>query len=171
MTDTHTSLRDDTFLIRIRTGVTSDQHWIAEVIRERWADTRVVARGVAYDVLTLHALIAEQAGRRCGLLTYVFHPDCCEIVTLYALLQYSGVGSALVTRIAELTRESGLPRLLVVTTNDNLEALRFYQRRGFSISTVRPNAQEQHRLLKPSIPLVGAHRIPIRDEIELVTVV
>jgi hypothetical protein len=58
--------------------------------------------------------------------------------------------------------------VIVVTTNDNLHALRFYQRRGFVLAEVRLNAVAHSRLLKPQIPLLGADDIPLRDEIELV---
>jgi hypothetical protein len=55
-----------------------------------------------------------------------------------------------------------------VTTNDNVDALRFYQRRGFRLRAVRPGAvDDARRTLKPEIPAVGEQGIPIRDEIEL----
>ncbi|WP_157452884.1 hypothetical protein [Brevibacillus sp. SKDU10] len=54
----------------------------------------------------------------------------------------------------------------MMTTNDNLEALRFYQRRGFVITGIRINAVEIARQMKPTIP-VGDFGIPIRDEIDL----
>ena len=56
----------------------------------------------------------------------------------------------------------------LVTTNDNLEALRFYQRRGFVLSALRAGAMDEaRRKLKPRISRVGDFGIPIRDEIEL----
>jgi hypothetical protein len=59
-------------------------------------------------------------------------------------------------------------RVWLVTTNDNLDALRFYQRRGFRIAQVRPGAvDETRKTLKPSIAEVGDFGIPIRDEIVL----
>lgn len=65
-------------------------------------------------------------------------------------------------------RETGASRLWLVTTNDNLDALRFYQRRRFTISEVRLGAVEgARRSLKPTIPAVGRFGIPIRDEIIL----
>jgi ribosomal protein S18 acetylase RimI-like enzyme len=56
----------------------------------------------------------------------------------------------------------------VVTTNDNVEALRFYQRRGFRLARIRPGAVDRSReMLKPEIPRSGAYDIPLRDELEL----
>ena len=60
-----------------------------------------------------------------------------------------------------------MARLLLVTTNDNIDALRFYQRRGLHILEVRPDGVARSREVKPSIPLIGSYGIPIRDEIVL----
>ena len=64
-------------------------------------------------------------------------------------------------------RSRGDEVLRVTTTNDNLDALRFYQRRGFRIIAVRPGAVDESRRIKPSISAIGEYGIPIRDEIEL----
>jgi hypothetical protein len=78
-----------------------------------------------------------------------------------------GVGTALVAGLVELLRGRGVTILRLTTTNDNLTALRFYQRRGFRIVAVHPGAMVAARRLKPTIPELGEHGIPIRDEIEL----
>ena len=63
---------------------------------------------------------------------------------------------------------AGCTRLWVITTNDNVNALRFYQRRGFCLVTVHRGAVDRSRAtLKPEIPAAGAYGIPLRDEIEL----
>ena len=67
-----------------------------------------------------------------------------------------------------LARRQGCTRLWVITTNDNVDALRFYQRRGFRLVTVHRGAVDRSRAsLKPEIPPVGAYDIPMRDKIEL----
>jgi hypothetical protein len=48
-----------------------------------------------------------------------------------------------------------------------LNALGFYQRRGFEIVTVYRGAINESRKRKPSISLIGMNNIPLRDEIEL----
>jgi hypothetical protein len=56
----------------------------------------------------------------------------------------------------------------VLTTNDNVDALRFYQRRGFRLAELHPGAVDEARArLKPEIPRVGDHGIPLRDELML----
>ena len=62
---------------------------------------------------------------------------------------------------------AGCRRLWLITTNDNLPALRFYQRRGFVLAALHRDAIAASRRLKPQIPLLGLDNIPIRDELEL----
>lgn len=102
-----------------------------------------------------------------GVLSYHVSDDGLEIVTLEAFSRYGGVGTALVSAACELARSSGLGRLWLVTTNDNLDALRFYRRRGFRLVGVAPGAVVAARAVKPSIRFVGEYGIPIRDELTL----
>jgi ribosomal protein S18 acetylase RimI-like enzyme len=57
--------------------------------------------------------------------------------------------------------------LKLITTNDNLQALKFYQKRGFRLMEICQNAVEEARKIKPEIPKVGYYGIPIVDEILL----
>ncbi len=54
-----------------------------------------------------------------------------------------------------------------LTTNDNLDALRFYRKRCFRITKVHTGALKESRRLKPEIPEIGLYEIPMHDEIEL----
>ena len=75
--------------------------------------------------------------------------------------------SAEIEAVKEVACKAGCRRLWLITTNDNLNALRFYQKRGFALVAVHRNALEISRKFKPEIPLIGADGIPLRDEIEL----
>jgi hypothetical protein len=55
----------------------------------------------------------------------------------------------------------------LVTTNDNLPALRLYQRHRFVLAAVRLDGVEMSRRRKPQIPATGYAGIPIRDELVL----
>ena len=88
-------------------------------------------------------------------------------MTLDTLRQFSGFGTALAGGVVERARAARVRRLWLITTNDNLDALRFYQRRGWRMAKVWPDAVGESRKIKPSIPETGAYGIPIRDEIEL----
>jgi hypothetical protein len=54
----------------------------------------------------------------------------------------------------------------LITSNDNIRALRFYQRRGWDMVALYRNAVDESRKLKPEIPQRGDHDIPVRHEIE-----
>ena len=69
--------------------------------------------------------------------------------------------------VEDAARAARCRRLWLVTTNDNLHALRFYQKRRFRIRAVHPDALDGSRRLKPEIPLIGIDGLPLRDEIEL----
>jgi ribosomal protein S18 acetylase RimI-like enzyme len=123
-------------------------------------------RGELIDVLDLPGLVAEEDGRPVGLLTYRREGRECELAFMEALERGRGIGTALVDALRDAV--AGCERIWVVTTNDNLEALRFYQRRGFVLSALRAGAvDEARRELKPRIAAVGESGIPIRDELEL----
>ena len=79
----------------------------------------------------------------------------------------AGIGSALLSTLLNVLRSRGASKLVVFTTNDNVNALRFYQRRGFRLTALRPNAMEEARKLKPSVPIEGRHRIKLYDELVL----
>jgi len=102
-----------------------------------------------------------------GLLTYALEDGECEIVSLNALVEGRGVGSSLVHEAIKVARLHGCSRVWLITTNDNTQALRFYQRLGMVIVAIYPNAVAESRKLKPEIPEIGMDGIPIRDEIEL----
>ena len=67
----------------------------------------------------------------------------------------------------KIAKDSGCSRVMLITTNDNLSALQFYQKRGFDIIRLYHNAVEESRKIKPQIPLIASNGIPIRHEIEL----
>jgi N-acetylglutamate synthase-like GNAT family acetyltransferase len=150
----------------VRPANEHDRAWMLEIIRG-WGADFIVSRGRKIYAAELPAFLAEgNSGDKVGLLTYEIIGDQCEVVTLDAFTKFSGVGTALMQHAIDSARAAGCRRVWLITTNDNLDAIRFYQRRGFSIAAVHINAIEHSRLLKPSIPLIGNHGIPIRDEIE-----
>ena len=143
-----------------------DEGWAEGVLDREFGGRWQARRGELLDVLALPGFVAEGGGERVGLLTYRVEGDECELAVLIALRARGGVGSALVDAL--LTAVGHLARIWVVTTNDNLDALRFYQRRGFTLSALRPRAADIARgTLKPSISRVGEYGIPLRDELEL----
>lgn len=144
-----------------------DAPWVEDFIIQRWGSAEVVAHGVVYHPQHLPGFVALLDGQRAGLITFHIQGTACEIVTLDSTRPGQGVGKALLAAVKRAAREAGCRQLWLITTNDNLNALRFYQRRGFTLVAVHPNAVAESRRLKPEIPLIGEYGIPIRDEIEL----
>jgi len=154
-------------MLEIRPISEHDQVWIETLLREHWGSTVQVTRGRLHDASRLPGYVAVYHHERAGLITYRVEGNAYEIITLDSLVEGQGLGTALVQAVREAAFEAGYKRLWLITTNDNLTALRFWQKRGFSLVQVHRNAVADSRRLKPEIPLTGEHGIPIRDEIEL----
>jgi GNAT superfamily N-acetyltransferase len=151
----------------LRRIVADDRESVGRLLRDEWGSERVVVRGEEYRPADLPGFVALQDGALVGLVTYLIRGDACEIMTINSLVDGRGIGSALVEEVARVAGEAGCRRLHVVTTNDNLGALRFYQRRGFRLVELRPGAvDESRRRIKPELPEIGEFGIPIRDELE-----
>ncbi|MCY4021079.1 MAG: GNAT family N-acetyltransferase [Chloroflexi bacterium] len=159
----------------------SDREWVAHFLDERWGTTQIVSRGKAVYGHLLPGFMAERnmapaaddaepddpVAEKIGLITVHIGDRECEITTLNSLSESMGVGTALVEAVENWAREAGIERLWLVTTNDNLAALKFWQKRGYELVTVHRNAIADARRIKPQIPITGLDGITIRDEIEL----
>jgi 8-oxo-dGTP pyrophosphatase MutT (NUDIX family) len=142
----------------------SDLSWVRSFLQERWG-LPVITRGKAYDPTAYPGFIAkDKQGLPQGLVTYRIEAGECEILTLDSLSAGYGIGLVKAVKLAAL--EAGCWRLWLITTNDNLSAMRFYQKVGFQMAAVHRNALAVSRKLKPSIPLTGEEGLPLRDEIE-----
>lgn len=152
----------------VRAVTNADRPQLAGVITDNWGSTRMATRGRLVDISTVDGFIAKDASDWLGYAGYEIHGDAMEVVSLQALTMGQGVASALLAACVSVARGRGLRRVWLITTNDNIDALRFYQRRGFVLVAVHRDAITAAReSLKPEIGLVGDHDIPIRDEIEL----
>ena len=140
------------------------QFWI-----EHWGGEEMITRGNVYRPEQLEGFVVEEEDRAewIGLLTFFIKDGECEVTSLDSLREKQGIGSKLIEQAIEEARARKCKRLFLITTNDNLKALGFYQKRGFEIVSVYRGAVNKSRRLKPGIPLVGYNNIPLRDEIEL----
>ena len=139
-----------------------DRPALRRVLEEEWG-LPVVSISGAYDPSTLDGFVAEEEGRLAGVITYRVDGRGCEVVTLNAWPTGRGTGSALLAAAKRLADERGA-RLWLITTNDNLEALAFYQRRGMDITALHRGFGDQVRARKPSVQDLG---IPLRHAFEL----
>ena len=145
----------------------AEKAWLIETANKYWGSTIVVSRSQMHDLLTLPGLVAFYKLKLAGWLAYQIIGASCEIVSLISTIERVGIGSVLITSIKMQATQSGCTRLWLTTTNDNIPALKFYQKQGFHIAAVYPDILVEYRKIKPSIPLIGHDGIPIRDEIEL----
>lgn len=151
----------------VRPVEAADREWVLNFLRERWGSDCQVAHGEVLYPADHAGYIASHDGHEVGLVAYRICDDECEITLIDCRLRFAGIGTALLNAVEEKAQRSGCARLWLVTTNDNMVALRFYQRRGFVLSALRPDALSRSRELKPEIPAAGEFGIPLRDEIEL----
>ena len=138
------------------------QFWI-----EHWGGEEMVSRGRIHRPEQLDGFVVEDGEAWLGLLTFVIEAGECEVTSLDSLREGRGIGSLLIEQAIDEARTQGCRRLFLITTNDNLHALGFYQKRGFELVAIYRGAVNESRKLKPGIPLVGMDGIPLRDEIEL----
>ncbi len=151
----------------IRALQVDDRQWVAALLADRWGGAMIVTRGRVHHADTLPGFAAMRNGQPAGLATYHVEGKACELVSLDSLAEGIGIGAALIEAVKSAACGAGCERLWLITTNDNLHALRFYQKRGFVLAALHRNTLEQSRQLKPQIPMIGMDGIPLRDEIEL----
>jgi GNAT superfamily N-acetyltransferase len=152
----------------VRPLADGDRSWARSYLIDHWGDDTMAADGELFRPHEHDGFIATVGGDPAGLVTYRTRDDgSLEVTSLTAWPQWHGVGTVLLQAAAGAARALGCVRLWLVTTNDNLEALRFYQRRGMRLAALRPGAVDAARRLKPTIPQFGASGIAIRDELVL----
>lgn len=161
------SLTDQPHRLRVRPLRDDERGWLEQELIRLWGTAQLISRGHIHEAAELPAFVCEDGDEPAGVVTYVIHDRQCELVTLNAFEDGRGVGSALLAAVAEKATAHGCCRLWLVTTNDNLRALAFYQRRGLRLAALYPGAVDETRRIKPNIPLVAENGIPIRDELVL----
>ncbi|MGX1264401.1 GNAT superfamily N-acetyltransferase [Rossellomorea marisflavi] len=132
-----------------------------------WGGTEMVISTGIHDCVNLDGFVCLEDNEILGLITFVMGNQECEIISMDSLREGVGIGSSLLRRVENEAIINGCLSLSVITTNDNLHALGFYQRRGFQLVDLKCNAVETARIHKPSIPYIAENGIPIRDEILL----
>jgi GNAT superfamily N-acetyltransferase len=152
----------------IRAATAGDREAIVALLRERWGGETMVVHDTVYRPADLPAFVAVDGPDLVGLVTYEPGIDSWHVLSFDSLVPGHGIGSALLDRVESAARAAGSLRIALVTTNDNVAAIRFYQRRGYRIASIDSGAVDRARRMKPSIPLIGCHGIPIRDELTLV---
>ena len=151
--------------VLVREATDADRRAVRRLMEEDFGRTKIVAFGEVVDLDAMPALVAIMHTDPSGALSYRLLGDALHIVALATdpMWQRSGVGGYLLAEAELLARRLELTRLLVATTNDNLPALYFYQRRGYRMAAMVPDSIIKHTKQE----VAGFAGIPVRDEIRM----
>ncbi len=151
---------------KIREIEAEDRQAVNDFIKKHWLSVNMVVRGQVVDMTTLDGFIASEKKLIVGLVTYRISDGECEIMSLDSIEENHGIGTALLNCVIRMAESKRCKRVKLITTNDNIRAILFYQKRGFDMARLYRNALDVSRRLKPEIPLKGDFNLPIRHEIE-----
>lgn len=135
-------------------------------IKQHWYTTTMIIRGKEIDMTKTEGFFFSEDDKITGLITYIVYNHILEIISLDSLTENQGIGSKLVEAVINEAKERKCEKIVLITTNDNINAIKFYQKRGFDMAHLYLNALDISRKLKPEIPLIGDNSIPLRHEIE-----
>ena len=144
----------------------TNRNLITAFIEQHWYTTTMILRGKEIDMTKAEGFFFRKGEKIIGLITYIIHDSILEITSLDSMLENQGIGSKLIEAVICEAKEQGVQKIVTITTNDNINAIRFYQKRGFDMAHLFHNALDISRKLKPEIPLIGENSIPLRHEIE-----
>ena len=140
---------------------------VIQLLSNNWGSDFMVTKGQIHHYKDLDGYVAIENGKIVGVLTFRIFDDEVEIISLDSFQKNTGVGTALLKKVTEFVKQNSIKRLWLITTNDNLNALRFYQKRNWSMAALHKDAVTKARKIKPTISITGYYDIPIRHEIEL----
>ena len=151
----------------IRKTTEKDSPIVKVFMDKCWGGEPLIVHEKEFYPSKMDGLLAFKDGDVESFLIYEVIGKTCEIIVFEVLQKFKGLGTLMIEELKKVAKEKGCDRIFLMTTNDNLDALRFYQRRGFTICGIHLNSMEEARKKKSSIPEVGDYDIPLRDEIDL----
>ncbi|MGQ9805180.1 MAG: GNAT family N-acetyltransferase [Chlorobiales bacterium] len=153
--------------IQIRPKTANDDEWAKSFLNSQSNNAHLPAFAEEMSYLSLPAWIAELDGEPVGLLIYHYQSNVCHIVSFHVSRKRMGVGESLLNRLEVEAKSRSCKEITCAVGNDNLNALRFLQKRGFHLAELRVGAIDARRKLYPAIPITGEYGIPLRDELVL----
>ncbi|MFR8339660.1 MAG: GNAT family N-acetyltransferase [Eisenbergiella massiliensis] len=126
---------------------------VTDFIVEHWLSAEMVIRGAIVDMTKVDGIAVLEDKKIIALLTFAVNEDVCEIISLDSLTEGKGIASSLIEKIIAAARQKHCKKVIVITTNDNINAIRFIKARlRYGKHTITRDAS---RRLKPQIPLIG----------------
>lgn len=145
----------------IRPASTSEIHsiWV------KWG-LPIVSVDRAYMPEEVEGLVlCISGGEVLGLVTWAIDGNKAEIVTLDAFRK--GYGGRLLDAAEKKLEGAGVQNVSIVTTNDNLNALDFYIKRGYRLVKIHLDAMDKVFAMKPDQSRTGLNGDSLRDMWEL----
>jgi len=141
-----------------------------EDIKAGWAKwgIPIVTVGRSFLPKDVEGLVMlDQDDKQLGLVTWKQHSQWAEIVSLEAFVRGHGYGQKLISAAEKELRRKGVFNIRIITTNDNLQAVKVFQRAGYRLLNIHLNAMDGVRKVKPGLGATGIDDIPLRDMWEL----
>ncbi|MFC1659278.1 GNAT family N-acetyltransferase [Pseudomonadota bacterium] len=152
---------------KIREVTPEDSPLIRHLMDKYWGGEPLMVHDKKFYPSKMEGLLAYKRNEVASFLIYEIRNKNCEIIVFEVFEKFHGLGTIMLKELKKVAKKKGCKRIYLMTTNDNLDALRFYQKRGFIICGIHLNTMEEARKKKPSIPELGDYDIPLRDEIDL----
>jgi GNAT superfamily N-acetyltransferase len=152
--------------VLVREATEEDRPRVRELFLAEFGHLTIVAFGSVMHAGDEPALVAEMRDDLAGALAYREMGDALHVVALATdpLWQRAGVGGYLLAEAELLARGKSLPRVIAATSNDNIPALYFYQRHGYRLTAIEPDAfAAQH--VRATAPGFGG--IAVHDEVRM----
>ncbi len=145
-----------------------DKSVIAGFLIRRWGNDGVVVMGKVWSSKDMNALAAyNDTGQLMAIACWVMRADILLLTSIDSVAERTGVASALLEAIIRLAKREKAKRIRAVVTNENFDAMRFYQRRKFRFTALYVSAADAYRAVFQNAPKTGAHGIPVSDTLEL----
>lgn len=133
----------------VRPLTDADRGWARAWIADAWGVPVVSPSGVYDDPAGLDGFVAEDGGRPVGLLLHRIADGRCEVVALVVREERKGHGRALMEAARAEAQDTGCDRVWLITTDDNPNALAFYESLGMTESQRHLNFVDTVRQSKP----------------------
>ena len=105
-----------------------DREKVNKILVNEWEATDIIIRGKVIDGTKLDGFIALRNNEIIGLVTYMIEAYECEICSLNSFIENKGIGTALINKVKECANIKGCRRIKLITTNDNIRGIEFYQK-------------------------------------------
>jgi ribosomal protein S18 acetylase RimI-like enzyme len=145
-----------------------DKNILARFLTQKWGHDGVVVMGKVWTSKDLNVISAcDNKDQLLAIAGWVIKGDTLILASIDSIFERNGVASVLIDAIVAHAKLLNAKRVRAVVTNDNFEAMRFYQRRDFRFTALYVNAADAYRAIFQDTPKTGYYGIPIRDTLEL----